>query len=60
MFTALDGYKTYALVGLYLLTVGYQIVTGQAPMDVATMQEAILALGVGAARSALTKLEPAK
>lgn len=52
----LSGYKTHALVVLYLLTLGYQIVTGQTPLDVNVMQEAVLAGMVSSARAALSKL----
>lgn len=53
----LSGLRTHLLVALYLATLGYQIVTGQADISPETMQEAFLAGMVSTVRAALAKLQ---
>lgn len=58
MLNQFSGNRTHLLVLAYLATLGYQIVTGEIPIDVGTMQEAIVAGMVSAVRAGIAKLQP--
>jgi hypothetical protein len=58
MLSQLSGNRTYLLVIAYLVTLGYQITTGEVPMDAAAMQEGIVAGMVASVRAGLAKISP--